>query len=154
MSGDDRPVRQGIVETQGKHALSKRVDVIRETIRGLRQGHQLCGAARPGRTHERIRPVLINTQKPLAPQGPSPPSRHTDQLASSFAGKLEGPDTSNVRPSIKRCPRASAHRLNGDGTTRATVRCRDPRAPRPLQASWRRCYRTVEAPRERRHPRC
>lgn len=69
MSGDDRPVSPGIVETQeGEQALCKRVDVIRETIRGLHQDQQPCGAARTGRTHGCIRPALINTEKPFTPR--------------------------------------------------------------------------------------
>jgi len=59
------------MEAQGEQALTKRVDVIRETIRGLHQGQQPCGAAPTGRTHGCTRPVLINAQKPLAPRGPS-----------------------------------------------------------------------------------
>jgi hypothetical protein len=70
MSGDGRPVRPGIVEAQGEQALTKRVDVIRETIRGLHQGRQPCGAAPTGQTDSCTRPVLINAQKPPAPRGP------------------------------------------------------------------------------------
>ena len=52
----------GIVVTQGEQALTKRVDVIREMIRGLRQGEEPHGAAQTGRTHGCTWPVLINTQ--------------------------------------------------------------------------------------------
>lgn len=62
MSGGDRPVRPGIVEAQGEQALTKRVDVIRETIRGLQQGQHLWGVERLGRTHGCTRPELIITQ--------------------------------------------------------------------------------------------
>ena len=49
----------------------ERVDLIRDSICGLHQGQQPCGAARTGRTHGCTRPVLIAAQKPLAPRGPS-----------------------------------------------------------------------------------
>ena len=85
MSGDDRPVRPGIVETQGEQALTKRVDVIRETIRGLHQGQQPCGAARTGRTHGCTRPVLINA-KNLLHRGGRPHMASDSRILDTYLG--------------------------------------------------------------------
>ena len=85
MSGDDRPVRPGIVETQGEQALTKRVDVIRETIRGLHQGQQPCGAARTGRTHGCTRPVLINA-KNLLHRGGRPHMASDSRILYTYLG--------------------------------------------------------------------
>lgn len=68
MTGDDRPVRPGVVEIAREQALIRRFDAISESIRGLHQGQQSSSAARTGRTHACTRTALISTEKPLAPR--------------------------------------------------------------------------------------
>lgn len=75
MSGDDRPVRPGIVETQGEQALTKRVDVIRETIRGLHQASSHAVLREQAGHMDAPDRCSSTPKKPLAPRGPSTPSR-------------------------------------------------------------------------------
>ena len=85
----------------------ERDDVIREPACGLHQGQQPYGAARTGQTHGCTRPVLIAEQKLLRRrgrphmdlqqphhatatlvQGPSTPSRQSDERASALVAWL------------------------------------------------------------------
>jgi hypothetical protein len=57
---------RGSAKPRGSQRL-ERDDVIREPACGLHQGQQPYGAARTGRTHGCTRPMLIASQKTLAP---------------------------------------------------------------------------------------